>query len=160
MKNIILFLAITVSAGLLFTNIYNSWVDAPNWGHHLPESLETTRQYYSVANPGSFYRVMSPINQVLILVSVVLYRKRSRTVRLLLLAALAIAVGADLFTFGYFYPRNRILFGTLLPENLEAAGNAWKEWSLMNWLRSAMVAAGLVFLFAGLQLTVMVSGKK
>ena len=160
MKNILLFVAIWVSAGLLFTNIYNSWVDAPNWGWHLPESLVTARQYYAVANPGNFYRVISPIDQVLILACVLLCWKRSPKLRLLLITALVIAVGADLLTFGYFYPRNHILFTASLPENSEAVKAAWQEWSFMNWVRSGMVAAELILLFAGLQLSVISSSKK
>ena len=62
-RNLCLSLSVTFAAGLLFVNVYNSLVDAPNWGHSLPGSIEAARSYYSAADPGSFFRVFSPLNQ-------------------------------------------------------------------------------------------------
>jgi len=43
--------------GLLFTNIYNSMIDAKSWGADLPHSIETARQYFKSINPGKFFRI-------------------------------------------------------------------------------------------------------
>ena len=42
-------------------------VDAPNWGRDVPASIVAARDYFIVKNPGSFFRVISPVNQVLAL---------------------------------------------------------------------------------------------
>ena len=45
-------------------------------------------------------------------------------------------------TFGYFYPRNDIMF-TENPLNVERARAAWQGWSSMNWVRTLIVGAGV-----------------
>jgi len=146
MKNFLLFASITVAAGILFTNVYNSLVDAKNWGANIPQSLNVARQYFSASNPGNFYRVISPLNQVLALLALVVLWKSAPAARPYLGFALILYVLGDVFTFAYFYPRNNIMFGQ--PNTaVDVLAKAWKEWSTMNWLRSAIVLAGLVFSF-------------
>ena len=70
-QTIVLILAVTVASGLLFVNIYTSMVDAPNWGRDLPASIAVAREYMSVRNPGYFFRIFSPMNQVLALFAAV-----------------------------------------------------------------------------------------
>lgn len=127
------------ASGLLFVNLYNSLVDAPNWGVDLPNSLQAARQYFTAHNPGDFYRVFSPLNQVLALIAVIVCWKAGRD-RYIALAALAFAIIADVFTFGYFYPRNEIMFVASLEAGADAARQAWEQWSAMNWVRSAICA--------------------
>lgn len=146
----IICLAATLAAGLLFANIYNSVVDAPNWGHDIPASIQATRDYFSVANPGTFFRLFSPALQVVTLAALVLCWTLDRRVRYYLLAALVFAVATDVMTFGYFYPRNAIMFENPMQGNTDAIRSAWAEWSRMNWPRSVVVAIGLVFDFAAL----------
>jgi len=145
---IVLGLSAAVAAGLLFVNLYNSLVDAPNWGVDLPSSISVARQYFSVANPGSFFRIVSPLNQILALVVVVLSWK---TNRYLAFGSLALAILADIFTFGFFYPRNDIMFTNTIDMN--AIPIAWKEWSTMNWLRSGICALNTILAFLLLILT-------
>lgn len=57
MKNIFLFASMAFANGLLFTNIYNSMIDAKSWGADLPHSIETARQYFKSINPGKFFRI-------------------------------------------------------------------------------------------------------
>jgi hypothetical protein len=140
---IFLALSAALASGLLFVNIYSSIVDAPNWGASLPDSLLTTREYFSVANPGNFFRIFSPLNQVIALV-VVLFCWKSH--RYLALASLAAAVLLDVLTFGYFYPRNEIMFVAVMDE--DAARVAWQEWSTMNWFRSALGVVNVTLVFA------------
>ena len=143
LRTILIGVSAASAAGLLYVNLYNSIVDAPNWGAGIPESLMTARQYFTAANPGNFFRVFSPLNQVLALIVVVLSWK---TNRYLALASLAVAVLIDVFTFTYFYPRNAILFtGGLDAADLRAA---WQEWSTMNWLRSAMCLVNATLAFS------------
>jgi hypothetical protein len=64
--------------------------------------------------------------------------------------ALALYICVDVFTLTYFYSRNKILFETTpLPDN-DTLKNALTGWRIMNWLRSFIIFAGLVFSFLAL----------
>ena len=132
-RPILLGLSAATASGLLFVNLYSSIVDAPNWGADIPNSIIDARQYFAVANPGHFFRIFSPVNQVLALVVLILCWKNNRYIAI---ASLAIAILLDVMTFGYFYPRNDVMFVNAIDEN--ALRIAWREWSTMNWIRSAL----------------------
>lgn len=150
MKQILLFLSISLASGLLLMNIYNSLIDTKAWGSDIPNSIETTRQYYKSVNPGNFYRVFSPLNQVLALLLVVLFWKFSPGVRWFLVAAFVMYVLTDVFTFAYFYPRNDIMFKTAALTDVETLKRVWAEWDFMNWVRSGVLAVGVVFSWVSL----------
>ena len=150
LRTVIICLAATIAAGLLFTNIYTSVVDAPNWGHDIPASIEAARAYFSAANPGTFFRIFSPALQIVTLLALVLCWRVDKRVRYYLLAALVFAVATDAMTFAYFYPRNDIMFVNPVAGNVETIRSAWSKWSTMNWTRRAIVALGLIFDFAAL----------
>lgn len=141
-RSIFLGIAAALSAGILFVNLYTSMVDAPNWGASLPDSITATREYYSVANPGNFFRIFSPLNQIFALIAVFLCWRQNRYIAL---ATLVVAVLVDVFTFGYFYPRNDIMF--VAPINEEAIRAAWEQWSAMNWVRSLLCLINTVLSF-------------
>ncbi|MEO8117492.1 MAG: DUF1772 domain-containing protein [Bacteroidota bacterium] len=146
MKKIFLYVFIIVASGILFTNIYNSLVDARSWAFLFPESVETARLYFKNVNPGIFYRLFSPILQALGLVCVILFWKGNKRARLYLIIALIIYVLADIFTFAYFYPRNDIIFfQTAIEGNTEKIKVAIHEWAFANWIRSLIVLAGITF---------------
>lgn len=145
MKNIILFASIAIASGLLLTNIYTSIVDAKSWGNNIPESIKTARAYYQSVNPGNFFRIFSPVNQVLGLLALIFCWKTSPTIRLYLGIAFILYVLADVMTFAYFYPRNEVLFKTAQLTDIELLKRTWSEWSNMNWVRSLVAATGLVF---------------
>lgn len=150
MKQLFLFASIAMASGLLLTNIYTSLVDARSWGANIPRSIETAREYFKTVNAGNFFRIFSPANQVLGLLVLILFWKVSTTVRIFLATALLLYVLGDVFTFAYFYPRNKIIFQTAPLSDIETIRNAWMGWSTMNWLRSLIILAGLVFSFLAL----------
>lgn len=150
MKKIILFLFITLTAGLLLTNIYTSIVDARSWSSGIPESVQTARDYFKVADPGDFFRIFSPMNQFAGFLTLVFFWHTSKKARLSFAVGFALVVIADIMTFTYFYPRNDIIFESILAENIERIRIAVQQWEMMNWIRSLLVAAGLVFAFMGL----------
>ena len=150
LKVIALYLSIAFACGVLFVNMYNSIVDTTAWGANIPRSIEITREYYQSVNPGTFFRVFSPINQVLALLSLILFWNTSRSIRIFLIVAFLLYVLGDVFTFAYFYPRNDIMFKSDISTNLENIKTAWKEWVPMNWLRSLIIFAGLVCSFISL----------
>lgn len=150
MKLLLLFASIALASGLLFVNIYTSWVGARSWGADIPRSMETAREYQKVVNPGYFFRTISPANQVVALLVLILFWKVSATARIYLGMALVIYVCVDAFTFAYFYPRNKVMFETGSLTDIDTLKNAWAGWNTMNWLRSFVIFAGLVFSFLAL----------
>src|SRR5438045_2965613 len=110
LQRIVVSFAIVVIGCVLGANIYNSVVDARNWGVSIPGSVTSAREYFSVANPGTFFRIASPLAQFAALAVLISCWRYGWTVRALAGSALLIGVLADVLTFTYFYPRNAILF--------------------------------------------------
>lgn len=148
-QTLLLILAATVASGILFANIYTSMVDAPNWARDVPASILAAREYMGVANPGTFFRTFSPINQVLALLAVIAAWWAPRGTFSICLAALILAVAADILTFAYFYPRNEIMFVGPI-ENVDAIRTALSGWRNMNWIRSGMFAIVVLLDFLAL----------
>lgn len=144
MKKVILYAAVAFSSGMFFTLIYNSVVNAANWESNVPQSLTAAKNFFVMANPGTFFKIVDPANQVLILLALVLLWKTSAAIRLYLSVALVCFVSSMILTFTYFYPRNEIMF---LSEQLPDTGTLKRvatEWGNMNWVRSFISLAGLV----------------
>src|SRR5437763_11543112 len=143
MKTIALFASISIASGLLFANVYTSLVDAKSWGSDIPGSITAAREYFKTVSPANFFRILSPLNQVLALAVLVLFWKTSSLIRMCLAAALVLYVLTDVMTFAYFYPRNEIMFRTASLTDVETLRKTWAEWNAMNWVRSLMMLIGL-----------------
>jgi len=145
MKKLTLLIAITFASGLLFVNVYNSIVDARNWGHDIPNSLIAARNYMSVANAGTFFRTVSPASQVIALLALIICWPAGKFVRICCAIALVLAVSGDLLTFAYFFPRNDIMFNQQpMTSDVELLKRTWSEWSFMNWPRSGILVVQVV----------------
>jgi len=144
MKQILLFTSIALASGLLIVNIYTSLIDARSWGSKIPQSISTAREYFKTVNPGDFFRKISPVNQLLALVLLILFWKAVPNTRLYLGAALIFYVLGDVMTFTYFYPRNEILFNSGSLDDVALLKKTWQEWTGMNWIRSLIILAGLI----------------
>lgn len=144
MQKLILIIAVTFASGLLFVNVYTSVVDARNWGHDIPNSLIAARNYMSVANPGTFFRVVSPMSQVIALLALMICWRAGTRVRIYCAIALVLAVSGDLFTFAYFFPRNDIMFVQPLTTDTELLKRTWSEWTTMNWPRSGILVVQVI----------------
>lgn len=150
MKKIFIFLSITFMAGVAFANMYNSVVDTTSWISNVPDSIINFRKYFQNVNPGNFFRIFSPVNQLLALISVILFWKTSRKIRLFLIIAFVLAVLGDVITFSYFYPRNDMLVNLPLQGNTEKFITILRQWRFMNWIRTIIILIGLLFSFLGL----------
>ncbi|HTE00085.1 MAG TPA: DUF1772 domain-containing protein [Mucilaginibacter sp.] len=150
MKTLILFASISIASGLLLVNVYTSLVDAKSWGSDIPHSITTAREYFKTVSPGNFFRIFSPVNQILGLLVLILFWKTSPSIRLCLGSALILYILGDVFTFAYFYPRNDIMFKTAQLTDIDLLRKTVSEWSIMNWVRSLAVLAGLIFSFISL----------
>jgi hypothetical protein len=145
MKKIILFASVSVASGLLFANMYSSLIDSKSWGADLPNSIAVAREYFKSVNPGNFFRMFSPVNQALGIVALVLFWKASPSIRLCLGIALTMYLLAEGLTFGYFFPRNDIMFRNASLTDIELLRKTWSEWTTMNWIRSGILLIGIFF---------------
>ena len=136
-------------AVVLGVNVYTSIIDARSWSAHIPDSIVTAREYFKTVNPGTFFRKASPLNQLFALATLVVCWKSGKKVRLYFGLALLVAVLTDVFTFAYFYPRNDVLFVHAL-SNADVLTKTCSEWRTMNWVRSLLLAFGLVCSMKGL----------
>ena len=143
MKITFLFASIALASGLLFTNAYTSLIDATSWGSNIPHSIGAAREYFKNVNPGNFFRVFSPANQVLALLALILFWKAGPSVRILLGSTFVLYVICDVMTFAYFYPRNDILFRDAALTDVETLTKTWRQWNSMNWVRTLILAAGV-----------------
>ncbi len=150
MKKLVLYACVAFSSGLFFTNIYNSIVNAANWESNVPNSITATRDFFVVANPGTFFQLIDPTNLILILLALVLFWKTSTSIRLYLGIALLCYISSMILTFSYFYPRNEIMFISEKLPDTEILKKAASEWGRMNWVRSLIWLAGLIFSFLAL----------
>jgi len=159
MKTIFLFGSVAVASGLLFVNIYTSLIDATSWGSDIPHSISTAREYYKTVNPGNFFRLFSPVNQALGLLVVILFWKAAPSIRLYLVVALIMYLLAEGLTFGYFYPRNDIMFRTAPLTDTALLQKTWAEWNTMNWVRSLVLFVGIICSCLGLYKWIQLPGK-
>ncbi|MGB4845567.1 MAG: hypothetical protein WBP16_13950, partial [Ferruginibacter sp.] len=60
MKKLVLYISVAFSSGLFFTNIYNSIVNAANWENNVPDSITAAKDFFVVANPGTFFQLIDP----------------------------------------------------------------------------------------------------
>lgn len=141
LQRIALYLSIIATGIVLGANVYNSVVDAPNWGAKIPDSLETAKNYFAIGDPGTFFRVASPLAQILTLIALIVCWRAGSGVRKYAAAALALTVLGDVMTFLYFYPRNAIMFAETI--DVPAAMQAWRGWSSMNHVRSVIIVAAV-----------------
>ena len=150
MKKIVLYASVAFSSGLFFTNIYNSIVNAANWESNIPQSISATRDFFVVANPGTFFQLIDPTNMLLIVLALILFWKKSTSIRLYLGVALVCYISSMILTFNYFYPRNEIMFLSEQLPDTETLKKVASEWGRMNWVRSLIWLAGLICSFLAL----------
>lgn len=150
MRKLVLYASVAFSSGLFFTNIYNSIVNAANWESNIPQSITATRDFFVVANPGTFFKLIDPTNMLLIALALILFWKKSSSIRLFLGTALLCYVSSMILTFAYFYPRNEVMFLSEQLPNTETLKEAASEWGRMNWVRSLIWLTGLVCSFLAL----------
>jgi len=150
MKTIILFASISIASGILFVNLYTSLVDVRSWGSDIPNSIAAAREYFKTVNPGNFFRIFSPANQLMGLLALVLCWRSTPSIRLCLGAAFVLYILGDALTFAYFYPRNDIMFKTAQLTDVALLKRTVSEWRMMNWLRTFIILAGLFFSFLSL----------
>jgi hypothetical protein len=150
MKKLILFLSITCASGLTLVSIYNTVVDAQSWTSDIPTSIQTARDYFQHVDPRRFYAVAGPVNEILILLTIILFWKNGVSLRVYFAVSFLMYTAIVALTLAYFVPRDLILFRWSIPEHLDQIRTAAAEWSHMNWFRTLLGLVGLFFSYKGL----------
>ena len=150
MKKLVLFLSIICASGLTLVSIYNTVIDAQSWASDIPASIQTARDYFQHVDPRRFYAVAGPINEILILLTLVLFWKDAVSLRVYFAISLLMYSAIVAMTFAYFIPRDLILFTWSIPDHLDQIKTAAFEWTHMNWLRTLLGLIGVLFSFKGL----------
>ena len=146
MKKIIILLSVAVASGVLFANVFNSMVIAVATESNIPNSIIAGKEYFRFAHPGDFFKIFSPASLLLTLLSIILFWKNFKKVRLLLTVALLCYIIGDVLAFTYFHPRTDLMFSDPIPDS-ETLKRLSAEWSAMNWVRSFILAIGVTFSF-------------
>jgi hypothetical protein len=152
MKKLVLFLSIICASGLTLVSIYNTVIDAQSWASDIPASIQTARDYFQHVDPRRFYAIAGPINEILILLTIVLFWKDGVSLRVYFAISLLMYAAIVALTFAYFIPRDLILFTWSIPDHLDQIRTAASEWSHMNWLRTLLGLIGVLFSFKGLDI--------
>jgi len=150
MKKSILFLSIICGSGLTMVSIYNTVIDAKSWGFDIPVSIQTARDYFQHVDPRSFYAIAGPVNEILILLTIILFWRDAVSLRIYFATSFLMYGAIVVLTFAYFVPRDLILFTSSIPDQLEQIKIASAQWSHMNLLRSLLGFVGVLFSFKGL----------
>jgi hypothetical protein len=149
-KKLILFLSIISASGLLMITIYNLVVDFKSWGADIPASIQTARNYYSQIDPRNFFQIIAPINQSLILLTIILFWKDSISLRIYFSISFLLYAIIAILTVVYFVPRDIIIFTSPIEGNTEKIKTALSQWRNMQFLRSLLGLAGILATFKGL----------
>jgi hypothetical protein len=149
MKKIIVFLSIICASGLVMVTIYNLIVDAKSWGADIPASIQTVRDYYKHVDPRNFFAIVAPINMLLIVLSIILFWKDSVSIRTYFIISFLLYAAIAALTFIYFIPRDMIIFTSPIEGHTEQIKTALLQWKNMNWLRTLLGLAGVLFTFKG-----------
>lgn len=147
MKKVILLSSVAVASGVLFANIFNSMVIAAATDSDIPNSVLAAKVFFKSENPGNFFKIFSPASQFLTLLSLILYWKQPRNIRLFLGVALICYIAGDIFAFTYFHPRTDLMMSQPTPDK-ETLERLSSEWSRMNWVRSLILFIGVLCSFA------------
>jgi hypothetical protein len=150
MKKLVLFLSIFCASGLTLVSIYNTVVDAQSWASDIPASIQTARDYFQHVDPRRFYGVAGPINEILILLTIILFWKDGVSLRVYFAVSFFMYVAIVALTFTYFIPRDVVLFTWSIADHVDDIRTAATEWSHMNWVRSLLGLIGVLFSFKGL----------
>lgn len=147
MKEAILFTSVALASGILFANVFNSLVISDAARSDIPNSIAAAREYFKTVNPGDFFKIFSPLTQVFTLLSLILFWKTGKSVRLFLGIALLCSISGDILAFTYFHPRNDLMYLSQPILDTETLKTISSEWSSMNWVRSFVLLVGVIFSF-------------
>jgi hypothetical protein len=136
-------LALLGLALLLGATVYESVVMAPNYERDIPASLHLARQFLKRTTPAHYFRLITPLTQLLLLAGLVASWQIAAA-RWRLLTGLLVLVLIDVITLTFHYPRLAIMFKAPMPEDRARLARAAREWALGNMVRAILLALALL----------------
>jgi hypothetical protein len=136
-------LALFGLALLLGATIYESVVMAPNYERDIPTSIDLARQFLKRTTPAHYFRLITPLTQLLLLAALVASWQIAAA-RWRLSAAFGIVVLIDVITFTFHYPRLAVMFKAPMAEDPARMRRAAREWALGNVVRAVLLAAAFL----------------
>jgi hypothetical protein len=131
-------LALLGLALLLGATVYETIVMAPNYERDIPASIDLARQFLTRVTPAHYFRIISPLTQLLLVAGVVVHWGAADA-RGWLLTALGALLVADVITFRFHYPRLNIMFKDPIPNDPVRLRRAAREWAVGNLVRGALL---------------------
>lgn len=128
---------------LLGGGVYESVVVAPNYRSNLPQSLDHLRHFMKVATPANFFRIVSPATMIFLVVTVIVCWG-SIPARWWFMPALAALILADSITYGFHYPRNKVLFIEPLSSDTDMLRRLAQQWATGNLVRIVLMVIAIV----------------
>jgi hypothetical protein len=128
---------------LLGATLYEAVVMAPNYERDIPESIEAARRFLKRTTPAHFFRVMTPLTQILLLGGAIASWPVPPA-RWLLLLALGIMLLTDVVTFTFHYPRLAVMFKEPMPGDPERLRRAAREWAVGNLVRAFLLVVAML----------------
>ena len=128
---------------LLGGGVYESVVVAPNYRSNLPQSLDYLRHFMKVATPANFFRIVSPATMIFLVVTVIVCWG-SIPARWWFMPALAALILADSITYGFHYPRNKVLFIEPLSSDTDMLRRLAQQWATGNLVRIVLMVIAIV----------------
>ena len=103
--------------------------------------------------------MIGPPNLVLSVLTLILFWKDAASLRLYFGLSLLLYAAVIVLTLAYFIPRDLILFTRPIPGHIEEIRAAARQWTLMNWARTLLGLAGVLFSFKGLDIYYKIVGR-
>ena len=85
-----------------------------------------------------------------LLLTIISFWKDGASLRLYFAASFVLYAVVLVLTFAYFIPRDLILFTWPIRDHIDELRTAASQWIHMNWLRTVVGFAGVLFSFKGL----------
>jgi uncharacterized membrane protein len=134
---------------LLGGGVYESVVMNPNYRSNLPQSLDYIRLFFKVRTPASLFRIASPVTMLFLLVTVIVFWG-SLPARWWFVTAFGALILTDSITFGFHYPRNKVLFIDPLSTDIGMLQRLAREWAKGNLVRIFLMVIAVVSVLSGL----------
>lgn len=122
----------------------------PNWDYDLPNSLVVTNNFYSKANPGTFFQLMGKINIPIFIIAITLIWKLKKARNLFLahfITFLIIGIGTGLIVYPILYELGADNVASRPIEEIIALLNKFKT---LDFIRSIIALISILFLTLGM----------
>jgi len=133
---------------LLGGGIYESVVINPNYRSNISHSLNHFRQFIKVTTPANIFRILSPATMISLFLTVFICWNLI-SVRWFLVAAFVLLLVADSVTYGFHYPRNKILFINPLSSDIDLSNRIAREWQIGNYVRIILMLIAIFSVMFG-----------